>query len=1038
MTLRRATWIVLAGLALWACGGSDGGNTTDTLEQDTASEVGPDGTAEETAEETTPDVSEPDPDVSEPDPDVTEPDPDVAEEATEVAEETTEAAEETTEVAEETTEVAEETTEVAEETETTTPESEFETMIGYLEGEGGDYLNTAAPKVVAAADVMAAGLETYVILDLRSKDLGAATADGFVLTPNGTVDFDEGHIDGAILVDWTQIVSYVQTNLTPDDKILIVCWTGQSASQASLMLNLLGYDASSLKWGMSGWNKIFDMWSAAISSDWAAQFTTDADTGKNAAGEYPVLATGETDAQAILEARIAEYSAGKAKSIKAVDLFNDLESYYVVNYWPEAEYLAPGHILGSHQYTPKTSLKTSADLATLPTDQKIVVYCYTGQQSAHVAAFLNLLGYDAYSLQYGTNGMIYDQMIKQQWTGPGDYAYVGGLPQPTEFETLIGHLEATDYLNTAAPKVVAAADVMVAGLDTYVILDLRSKDLGAATADGFVLTPNGTVDFDEGHIDGAILVDWTQIVSYVQTNLTPDDKILIVCWTGQSASQASLMLNLLGYDASSLKWGMSGWNKIFDMWSAAISSDWAAQFTTDADTGKNAAGEYPVLATGETDAQAILEARIAEYSAGKAKSIKAVDLFNDLESYYVVNYWPEAEYLAPGHILGSHQYTPKTSLKTSADLATLPTDQKIVVYCYTGQQSAHVAAFLNLLGYDAYSLQYGTNGMIYDQMIKQQWTGPGDYAYVGGLPQPTEFEKLIAHVEATDYMNTAFPKVVAATDVAQTLEEYVVLDIRTKDKYGPDGSDVWQMVANGTPDFDDGHIEGAVNLAWNEVVDYVTTNLTKDDKILVACYTGQEAGHPVMALNLLGYNAYSLKWGMSSWSADFDLWTASTGDTWAGQFTTDADTGKNAAGAYPVLDTGFDTAEEILAARIDALQASGTTRILDATTFFTTLEEFYVVNYWPEAEYLAPGHVTGAHQYTPKASLKTSAFLATLPTDQKIAVYCYTGQQSSQVAAFLTVLGYDAYSVKNGTNGMIYSQMTSQKWTLPGDYAYVQ
>jgi rhodanese-related sulfurtransferase len=44
-----------------------------------------------------------------------------------------------------------------------------------------------------------------------------------------------------------------------------------------------------------------------------------------------------------------------------------------------------------------------------------VVYCYTGQNSANLAAYLRLVGYDAKSLKFGTNGMIYDQMTKAQW-----------------------------------------------------------------------------------------------------------------------------------------------------------------------------------------------------------------------------------------------------------------------------------------------------------------------------------------------------------------------------------------------------------------------------------------------------------------------------------------------------------------------------------------------------------------------------------------------------------------------------------------------
>jgi len=85
---------------------------------------------------------------------------------------------------------------------------------------------------------------------------------------------------------------------------------------------------------------------------------------------------------------------------------------------------------GSYQYTPKSSLHSAADLATLPTDKTIVIYCYSGQHGSQAALWLTLLGYDARDLKFGTNGMIYDIMIKKQWpgadTGPAGYDYVTG------------------------------------------------------------------------------------------------------------------------------------------------------------------------------------------------------------------------------------------------------------------------------------------------------------------------------------------------------------------------------------------------------------------------------------------------------------------------------------------------------------------------------------------------------------------------------------------------------------------------------------
>jgi rhodanese-related sulfurtransferase len=61
----------------------------------------------------------------------------------------------------------------------------------------------------------------------------------------------------------------------------------------------------------------------------------------------------------------------------------------------------------SYQYTPSLSLKSDELLNTLPTDKAIVVYCWTGQTSAQVTAYLRILGYDAYSMLYGVNGCSY-------------------------------------------------------------------------------------------------------------------------------------------------------------------------------------------------------------------------------------------------------------------------------------------------------------------------------------------------------------------------------------------------------------------------------------------------------------------------------------------------------------------------------------------------------------------------------------------------------------------------------------------------------
>ncbi len=134
----------------------------------------------------------------------------------------------------------------------------------------------------------------------------------------------------------------------------------------------------------------------------ATQFENDA-VAKAAKGNMPTLSTGQTTGQAIFEARVSTVLAegfGAAK-ISNTDVFANPDNYYIVNYWAQTDYDHYGHVPGAMQYTPKQSIAYNVDLTTLPTDKTVVVYCWTGQTSANMAAYLRILGYDAKSLLFG-------------------------------------------------------------------------------------------------------------------------------------------------------------------------------------------------------------------------------------------------------------------------------------------------------------------------------------------------------------------------------------------------------------------------------------------------------------------------------------------------------------------------------------------------------------------------------------------------------------------------------------------------------------
>jgi len=297
--------------------------------------------------------------------------------------------------------------------------NESQVLAEYLESANSplmkDYVNTDMPSIMAASEV---------------KTLNE-TGQVYIIDVRVAADFATGHIANAHNVALADVLTHIKgVDLTPYTKVAIVCYTGQTAGFAASLLRLMGYDkVFSMKWGMCAWNADFaSKWknTVAAGNAYASQFTSTA-TAKNAAGELPVLNTGKTTGQEILEARVAAVltEGFTPASVTAKGVFDNLAGYYVVNYWPAAQYENPGHIPGAVQYEPKVAIKLAADLKTLPTDKPVAVYCYTGQTSAFLSAYLRLLGYDAKSILYGANGMIYDQMVTAKMTVFNDAQIMG-------------------------------------------------------------------------------------------------------------------------------------------------------------------------------------------------------------------------------------------------------------------------------------------------------------------------------------------------------------------------------------------------------------------------------------------------------------------------------------------------------------------------------------------------------------------------------------------------------------------------------------
>ncbi len=284
--------------------------------------------------------------------------------------------------------------------------NEFQELVKYFES-NGDFINKpkkegGAPTMIKATEVHK-NLDNYLVVDIR-----------------GARDYATGHIKGAVNKKMSELIPYFQSIDTKKyKKIIMVCYSGQSGAYATSTLRLLGYNnVYDLKWGMSSWNKKFaNKWLKNIGTKFENKVEVKVNP-KNPKGKYPVIQTGKTTGKeiALHRAKVIFANGFAPVKVKVEKLFKSPEKYYIINYWPEAQY-NDGHVPTAINYIPKKTLKTTADLATLPTDKPIVVYCYTGQHSAFIAAYLRILGYDARSLLFGANSFMNGKLVKNKWHG---------------------------------------------------------------------------------------------------------------------------------------------------------------------------------------------------------------------------------------------------------------------------------------------------------------------------------------------------------------------------------------------------------------------------------------------------------------------------------------------------------------------------------------------------------------------------------------------------------------------------------------------
>ncbi len=340
-----------------------------------------------------------------------------------------------------------------------------------------------------------------------------ASADASVLIEAGDVvvvdirkaeDYAAAHIEGAVNIPFGKGMEAKFENLPKDKKIVVACYSGQTAGQTVAIMRALGYDAVSLKFGMgaNGWTKFVKA---------------------NAANKY-----------------FAEYPGSRI--ITWEDLFAKMdagEEPYILSI-RQADVYNEGHIKSA--YLAAWGPELAEKVAMLPTDQPVYVYCYSGQTAGQTVALLNMLGIEAYSVKSGYN--------KGAMTMEGYEAYVETTANEmsdagADFDAVLLN-EVKAYFNAVLDN----ANFKIGFDDTQ-----AAVEAGEAT----VIDIRKADDFAAGYIKGAINVPFGENMQEGFAEL-PSGKLIVACYSGQTAGQTTAVLRMLGHDAVSLHFGMKvGW-----------------------------------------------------------------------------------------------------------------------------------------------------------------------------------------------------------------------------------------------------------------------------------------------------------------------------------------------------------------------------------------------------------------------------------------------------------------------------------------------
>lgn len=221
------------------------------------------------------------------------------------------------------------------------------------------------------------------------------------------------------------------------------------------------------------------------------------------------------------------------------------EAMVLVDIRSAADYAA-GHLKGAINLPWGTPALVD-NLKYLPREGQVFVYCYTGQTAGQAVALLNLAGVPANSIRLGWNLGISKVEGVDKVTTTVATPVSTARTYPTEAAVEAAYKA---YYSDMAGKVgTTFANNIITEAEAKKLFDAGDKNT-------VFVSIRSAADYAAGHIRGATNIPWGKGMNALFSNLPARKRIIVYCYTGQTAGQAVAALRMLGYDAVSLRGGM--------------------------------------------------------------------------------------------------------------------------------------------------------------------------------------------------------------------------------------------------------------------------------------------------------------------------------------------------------------------------------------------------------------------------------------------------------------------------------------------------